>query len=72
MPLTVTLSRRTRANAENEEEQGDFSNREDFEILQVLTADDEDLMSKPVELTLQTTLKPEGYWRDTGCLDLRK
>ncbi|MBS1092471.1 virulence factor SrfB [Gluconobacter sp. Dm-74] len=69
MPLTVTLERKFIE--DDEDESGDFSNREMFEITRITDANDEDHSLSLVKLRLQTTLTPEGHWRDTGCLILK-
>jgi hypothetical protein len=67
LPLNIRLERW--ANRE-EEEEGDFSGRENFQIEEITDAQGESVHIKLITLRLQTTLNPEGYWRDTGCLTM--
>ncbi|MBB2166617.1 hypothetical protein HLH26_19225 [Gluconacetobacter sp. 1b LMG 1731] len=68
MPLTVGFERKS--DIEDAEEKGDFSGREDFSVSEVTDASGQPVRSGLIALRLQTTLHPEGYWRDTGCLTL--
>lgn len=68
MPLTIEFERKS--DIEDAEEKGDFSGREGFHVSEITDADGQVVRSGLVSLRLQTTLNPEGYWRDTGCLTL--
>ncbi|MFT8417266.1 MAG: virulence factor SrfB [Acetobacter sp.] len=65
LPLNIEI---TRKSDRAEEEEGDFSGREGFVPEKITDAQGDEVPKKLITLRLQTTLNPEGYWRDTGCL----
>ena len=64
LPLRVTVARRTSGDAEDE------AGREIFAVTEVEDAHGSRLLDRDVVLRLQTMEDGDGYWRDTGRLQV--
>ena len=66
LPLHLTIQR-----AEIDPEGADAEEkREDFEVVEILDADQDPQHKSVVRLRLQTERSEAGYWRDTGALSV--
>jgi len=66
LPLHLTIQR-----AEIDPESADAEEkREDFEVVEILDADQDPQHKSVVRLRLQTERSEAGYWRDTGALSV--
>ncbi|QNT77989.1 virulence factor SrfB [Entomobacter blattae] len=69
LPLSIKITRRD-IDPEREEERKDYSDREQFQVTEVLDRHGEHLHLRIVRLRLQTLAESDGYWRDTGRFTL--
>lgn len=69
LPLSVKITRRD-IDPDREESGNDYSNREQFQIEEVIDQNHEQLHPRIVRLRLQTLMEADGYWRDTGRFNL--
>ncbi len=71
LPLKVTVRRMDDRFASETEEDAEGLVREMFLVEEVADANGDDAGARSVRLQLQTMERGEGYWRDTGNLELR-
>ncbi len=69
LPLNIRIQRQN-IDAEREKEQNDYSDREQFKVVEVTDRNGEQYHPRIVRLRLQTLQNAEGYWRDTGRFTL--
>jgi hypothetical protein len=67
LPLTVTLERAEAADADSPEAE---ERKEDFKIAEIADAEGSGMRSSDVVLRLQTLKSEDGYWLDTGRLNV--
>ncbi len=65
MPLKVTVAMRDQDGDQDEETEGDF------EIIDIVDADNTPFRESDLELRLQTLKSEAGYWLDTGIFNIR-
>lgn len=69
LPLTVKVMRRD-IDTDKEKTQNDYSDREQFRVVEVTDRNGEQYPARILSLRLQTMPNSEGYWRDTGRFTL--
>lgn len=69
LPLTVTIKRQD-IDQERENLKNDYSDREQFRIVEITDRNGEQYPTRLLVLRLQTMMNSEGYWRDTGRFTL--
>ena len=67
--MTVTIKRQD-IDQEKENLKNDYSDREQFRIVEITDRNGEQYPTRLLVLRLQTMMNSEGYWRDTGRFTL--